>query len=100
MNCKETQKSIRTFLDDELSLQKEQELVHHVRSCKECMEELTITYLITEGLNIFEESGDADIQKKLDEKLEAVLQKEKMLKRLKSGVVAVLAFIICVLFLT
>lgn len=100
MNCKETQKSIRTFLDDELTLQKEQEFVHHVRSCKECMEELTITYLITEGLNMFEESGDADIQKKLDEKLDVVLQREKMLKQLKTGVITVLAFIVCVLFLT
>lgn len=97
MNCKETQRAIRPFLEGELRTQEAQEFVCHVRSCKECMEELSISYLVTEGLNLFEESGDADIKKRLEEKLDNAMKKKKMRKQLKAGVFALVAFVACAL---
>ena len=49
MDCKETQRCIALFLKDELDNDTAFSFAEHVYACKECMEELTIEYLLVEG---------------------------------------------------
>ena len=60
MDCKETQRCIHLFLKDELDWDTAQKFVEHVRSCNECMEELTIEYLLSEGMSRLENADDID----------------------------------------
>ena len=46
MDCKEAQRWIHLFLKDELDRDTEYQLVEHITSCSECMEELTVEYLL------------------------------------------------------
>lgn len=50
MDCKETQRLMRRFLEDKLDADTAREFILHVRSCKECMDELMIEYLISGGI--------------------------------------------------
>ncbi|MCR4588468.1 MAG: hypothetical protein K5682_08685 [Lachnospiraceae bacterium] len=65
------QKLIPKFLADELNYKNLTAFVKHVRTCPECMEELTIQYLVGEGINRLEEGESFDLHEGLEEKLEA-----------------------------
>lgn len=85
MDCKETQKHINEFLSDHLDDDITEEFMQHVTECKECMEELTIQYLVTEGLQRLETASAFDAQRELEEKLEAAMARRRMHKRIKIG---------------
>lgn len=100
MDCKETQKHINEFLSDNLDDDITEEFMHHVTECKECMEELTIQYLVTEGLQRLETASAFDAQRELEEKLEAAMAKRKLHRKIKvimfaTGVILAIA-LICV----
>ena len=61
---------IPRFLSGELSYKNLIAFTKHVRSCPECMEELTIRYLVGEGISRLEEGDNFDLQRGLEEKLE------------------------------
>ncbi len=67
MNCKEAEKKIPPFLDDELDGKGLAEFVEHIEDCPECMEELSIQFLVAEGL---EQGNNFNLQKALTWKLE------------------------------
>lgn len=46
MECSEFQKNIQPFIYGQLSMLKEEEMLEHLLSCKECNEELEIYYTI------------------------------------------------------
>ena len=50
MKCKEAEKEIPSFLNDELDGRDLAEFVDHIEDCPECMEELSIQFLVAEGL--------------------------------------------------
>ena len=62
MDCKEAQRCIPSFLKDALDRDTEFRLVEHIISCSECMEELTVEYLLTEGISRLENAEDIDVQ--------------------------------------
>lgn len=100
MDCKETQRLIHRFLDNELDVNTAREFILHVRSCKECMDELTIEYLISGGMAEFENADDdIDIQMELEKRLVSVNQKKAHKSHLKAGLFAFGTMIICMLFL-
>lgn len=70
MNCKSTEKKIPYFLQDELDGSKLEEFVEHIESCPECKEELSIQFLVAEGLERLEEGNNFNLQKELIMKLE------------------------------
>ena len=70
MNCKDTEKKIPDFLLDELDGSKLEEFVEHVETCPECKEELSIQFLVAEGLERLEEGNNFNLQKELVMKLE------------------------------
>lgn len=70
MNCKSTEKRIPYFLQDELDGSKLEEFVEHIESCPECKEELSIQFLVAEGLERLEEGNNFNLHKELVMKLE------------------------------
>ena len=65
MDCKEVQKNIAAFLDEELDGRSGERFLHHIEQCPECREELSIQYLVKEGMVRLEEGGSFDLGKDL-----------------------------------
>jgi len=99
MDCKEAQGCIHLFLKDELDRETEFRLVEHIRSCSECKEELTVEYLLTEGISRLENAENIDVQSELDDRLNRTITRRKVYKQLKAGLFLVGALLFCVLIL-
>lgn len=100
MDCKETQRYISLFLKDELEgTAQEAEFVEHVRFCSECMEELTIEYLLSEGINRLENADEIDVQKELEEMLSRAMLHVRRRKQLKAGLFLLASMILCIILL-
>lgn len=69
MNCKDAEKTIPYFLQDELDGGKLEEFIAHVESCPECKEELSIQFLVSEGLDRLERGNNFNLQEALLAKL-------------------------------
>lgn len=67
MDCKEVQRNITAFLDEELDGKSAENFLHHIEECPECREELSIQYLVKEGMVRLEEGGSFDLSKDLKE---------------------------------
>lgn len=89
MNCKETQKYIMDFLKDDLKDEVTEAFLDHVSDCKECMEELTIQYLVTEGLQRLETGSAFDAQKELRQKIQDTIVKRRLQKRIRISLFAI-----------
>ena len=66
MNCKDTDKMIPLFLTDQLRNKYLYKFLNHVNKCEECMEELTIQYLVMIGSSILEEGKSFDLREALN----------------------------------
>lgn len=98
MDCKEAQRCIHLFLKDELE-GAERKFVEHVRSCSECMEELTIEYLLFEGIDRLENSDKINLQKEIEGMLDSALLRDRRMKQLKAGLFLLASLIVCMMFL-
>ena len=65
MTCKETEKVIPLFLQDDLDTEDLREFMGHIDGCDDCKEELTIQFLVREGLARLEAGNVFDLQKEL-----------------------------------
>lgn len=99
MDCKETQRCISLFLEEKMDIRTEQKFVEHVRSCRECMEELTIEYLFNIAIERLENAEVFDVEKELEEKLNRAVNRKKVHGQLKAGFFVVASMIMCVLLL-
>lgn len=99
MDCKEAQRLVHSFLKGEMSEQKRYEFIMHVRICKECMDELRLEFITTEGLNLLDEDDSIDLNSYLDKILATGVHKNKVKRHVKASFVAVAAVIACVLLL-
>ena len=70
MNCKDAEKKIPYFLQDEMDGSMLKEFVKHVDACPECKEELSIQFLVAEGLERLEKGNNFNLQEELLMKLE------------------------------
>lgn len=70
MKCKEVEKLIPQFMEDNLDTIDLREFLEHIDQCDECMEEVSIQFLIEEGLLRLEDGNVFDLQNELDRKLE------------------------------
>ncbi len=101
MSCKETEKMISAFLSKKLDTKELEQFLHHVKNCPNCMEELTIQYLVMTGAAILEEGNSFDLRKELEETLERAwykVRKRKLLTIL-SYVLEVLAIMTVIIIL-
>lgn len=69
MNCKEAERKIPSFLQDELDGSQLEEFIAHVEACPECKEELSIQFLVSEGLERLESGNNFNLQEELLMKL-------------------------------
>lgn len=105
MNCKEAEKKIPSFLRDDLDGSKLEEFVEHIENCSECKEELSIQFLVVEGLERLEEGNNFNLQEELLMKLgdaEHRIGVHRMLWYillcLEAAVVAAIIIALCVVF--
>jgi hypothetical protein len=96
MNCYECKKKIKDFLDDSLNSKNTIEFVNHVRSCKECMEELSIEYLVSEGLKRLDTATSFNLDNELNDKLNEALAKAKF-NRYFAAICGIVIFIVAFL---
>ena len=85
MDCKELQKIIPLFLNNELKGKKLIQFLRHIDGCEECKEELTIQYLASEGIARLEEGKTFDLERELTEYIEMTLKKQKRKKMFRFG---------------
>ena len=65
LDCKDYQKLIPDFLGDKLNSEDTENLIAHIEQCQECMEEVSIQFLITEGMNRLEQGNTFELSKEL-----------------------------------
>ena len=82
MECKEVQKNIHSFIDGKLESKECLAFIEHIRKCPDCMEELSIEFLVITGLQRLDDAEAFDLQKELTERIksneENALQRKKM----------------------
>ena len=66
MTCKDAEKLIPLFLDDDLNNKDLSEFLHHVDTCGECREELTIQFLVQVGMKRLEDGNNFNLNKELN----------------------------------
>ena len=65
MECKEFEHRIPDFLKRKLDYREMEAFQQHMNSCSGCKEELTIQFLVTEGVRHLEDDGDFDLDAEL-----------------------------------
>ena len=70
MTCKEIEKIIRSFLNDDLDTDDLREFMDHIVNREECMEELSIQFLVLEGMARLESGNVFDLQNELKHRME------------------------------
>ncbi len=66
MDCKRTVKLIKPFLNDDLDTDDLRDFMTHIECCDECREELTIEFLVREGVKRLETGNVFDLHKELN----------------------------------
>ena len=69
MNCKKCVRLIPKFLNHELDTESLRGYLEHIEFCSECKEELTIEFLVKEGLNSLEAGESFDLNRELMNKI-------------------------------
>ncbi|MCI8927642.1 MAG: hypothetical protein HFI98_00275 [Lachnospiraceae bacterium] len=103
MTCKEVEKTIPLFLEDDLDTDDLREFLEHIEQCKECEEELSIQFLVLEGLSRLEAGNVFDLKNELDfqmEEAEHALWRRENMQRflyLLEGLVALTGTVLIIL---
>lgn len=100
MTCKETEKMIPFFLQDDLETEELREFMEHIDECDDCREELTIQFLVTEGMSRLEEGNVFDLQNELRYRMDEAghaLKRRESLQWFLYGMEGLVAFALVVL---
>ena len=62
MTCRQFESRIRSFLDDDLPDEIQEEMLRHLEECPACQEELSIQLLVESGLRRLETGGDFNLK--------------------------------------
>lgn len=84
MNCQNAQSMVLNFINNKLDKEETKEFIEHIRSCKDCWEELEIYYVMLIGLKQLDEGEElaADFKEKLQNEVDCrYLEIEKNSKR-------------------
>ncbi len=82
MDCKEFQRMIPDFLEDELDNYSLEDFLNHIEKCKNCKEELTIQFLIDAGIQRLEDGSTFNLSNELQSTIGDAWQRLRMRKRL------------------
>lgn len=83
MTCKEVEKWIPLFLKDDLDTDDLREFVEHIDKCEECSEELSIQFLVQEGMARLEAGNVFDLQNELKHRMDVAQHTLKRRESLK-----------------
>ena len=104
MDCKDAEKKIPYFLRDELDGNRLEEFVEHIENCSECREELSIQFLVSEGLERLEGGSNFNLQRELLTKMESAQRRINIhrmlwyvLVCLEAAVVSAIIISLCIL---
>lgn len=101
MECKEAEKLIGKFIDDEMEYKEIIQFMEHIRECENCKEELAIQFLVSEGMANLEEGAAFDLQGELDRRMammeKRVVRHENL--RYFSYVVEFFAIVLIIIFI-
>lgn len=95
---------IPQFLADDLTTEELREFMEHIENCTDCKEELTIEFLVREGLVRLENGAVFDLQKELSERISTAerhlrwRENVHMFLYILEGLVAVEAITVAALF--
>ncbi len=89
MDCKDTTKAIPLFFSGELEGRKIKSFLRHLNECPDCMEEIKIQYLATEGINRLEQGETFDLDRELGEMLSLAEHHEKNRRWIRFGLVTI-----------
>ena len=70
MTCKDAEKLIPIFIKNELNYTELEQFMDHIEACPVCMEEMSIQYLIAEGMVHLEEGSAFDLNRELKNLME------------------------------
>ena len=70
MTCRQAEKLIPLYLSGELDTKELKDFARHMEQCTVCTEELSVQYLVAEGMNRLESGEAFDLQKEVKENLE------------------------------
>ena len=90
--CEEVQKNIPTFIAGNMESKDTLAFIRHIRSCKACMEELSVEYLVLVGVKRLDSASAFNLNDELED---LMLRNEKKARRRKNISIAV--FIISIL---
>ena len=98
MECKEFEKLIPDFFERKMDFPTLNQFNEHMKQCPDCKEELTIRFLVTEGIQRLEEGDAFDLQKELRQQLDEAEKKIRKNKRfLRLGeVIEILAILVII----
>jgi hypothetical protein len=65
MTCKDADRVIALFLDDDLDNRELADFLNHIENCPECREELTIQFLVKEGMQRLESGNTFNLKEEL-----------------------------------
>lgn len=101
MECKEAERLIRKFIDDELDYGESIEFMEHIHACENCREELAIQFLVTEGMANLEQGSVFDLQGELNRRLDNMEKRIRMNENLRylSYVAEFFAIVLIIIFL-
>ena len=85
MTCLEAQSNIMAFIDGKLPAEEVDPFVRHIRTCKNCSEELEIYYTLVVGMRKLDDNEDLpqNFKQLLEEDLDKAQGKVKKAKRYK-----------------
>lgn len=101
LGCKQTEKLIPLFIRDELDNRTEKQFLAHVDNCNSCLEELSIQFLVTTGMQRLENGDTFDLNRELKMKMLTEKKHLRLLDSLQSGLYAAeaLSMLLAVLIL-
>lgn len=92
MDCKSIEKLIPKYIKNECSPKEEAMFLAHIKECPECKEELTIAFLLAEGLNRLESGESFDLNAELEKRLKEKSAGKKARRKLLSPELSVIAW--------
>lgn len=78
LTCKDYEKMINEYIGDLLNEDEILDFLSHIESCPSCKEELTIQFMVSQGLSKLEENGTFDLNKELTDKINGSLKSIKL----------------------
>lgn len=92
LTCKQAEKLIPSFLRDEMDNRTKKRFLAHVENCSFCLEELSIQFLVTTGMQRLEKGDTFDLNRELKMKMATEKRHLRILDSLQRGLYATEAF--------